>query len=152
MQQPDYLFGQNAVEISYNFDLNQDIDVCIDSKPLNLSTIIDGEWSGSGVVNNIFYPAVIAPGITITLSCGEKKISLTVHPSPVVSIEWTPKEIGLGKSFQLTGYPEGGEWYSNGEIFDGNFKPESKGTYEIIYMFKSKYGCECRALAYITVK
>jgi hypothetical protein len=146
------LFGQNAVEITVNFDLNQEIDVCVDSEPLNLSTIIDGEWSGSGVVNNIFYPATVQVGTTNILNCGERKISLTVHPILVVSIGWTPKEIDLGKSFQITGYPEGGKWYSNGELFDGNFKPESKGIYEIIYIFKSKHGCESTKLFHINVK
>jgi hypothetical protein len=131
---------------------NETIDVCSDSEPIDLSTIIDGEWSGSGVVNNILHPPTVKIITKNILKCGEKEIILTVHPKLEAAVGWTPKEIDLGKSFQLTGYPEGGMWYANGELFDGNFKPESKGIYEIIYIFKSKHGCECRTLVYITAK
>ena len=116
------IYAQNPVETNQNWD--KEIHVCSNDQPLELSFIMEGQWSGPGVVNNTFYPSTV-PVSTIKLNCDEKKLIMNVRPIPFVDLGWMPKEVKLGsQAIQLTGYPNNGKWSDNGNPFDGNFIPK----------------------------
>lgn len=145
------MYSQTAVEISYNWE--KENHICVTSNPINLSTIMTGEWSGPGIENNVFYPSSVPPESTTKLSCNGKEFVITTHPVPYVSLGWTPKEVKVGSNpIQLTGYPKGGKWSINGQSFDGNFYSETVGIYEIIYILTDEYGCTSGAVEHIIVK
>jgi hypothetical protein len=145
------IYTQNALEISYNWD--KENHICVSADPLNLTTIIDGEWSGPGIVENVFYPQTVPPGSTINLICNGKEFTMIVHPLPYVSFGWMPKEIKLGSGpIQLTGYPADGKWVINGVPFYGNFSTKEVGTYEVMYILTDKYGCTSGVVEKIVVK
>lgn len=140
----------NVVDISYSWE--EQNHICVTDDPLNLSTIMQGEWSGPGVDSNVFYPSAVPPS-SIKLMCNGKEFLIAVLPIPYVSIGWTPKEIKVGSHpIQLNGYPTGGTWSVDGKTFDGNFNPEKVGIYEIIYVLTDEYGCSCGAVEHIKVK
>lgn len=145
------LMGQSVVDISYNWD--EENHICVTSQPLNLSTIMEGEWSGPGVVDNIFSPSTIPAGSTTKLMCNNKEFLIIVHPAPTVYFGWMPKEVNVGSQpIQLSGYPADGTWSVNGKTFDGKFVPEKVGVYEIIYMLTDEYGCTSGVVEHIVVK
>jgi len=145
------MLAQNPVEISYNWD--KENHICVTTAPLKLSTIMEGEWSGPSVVDNVFYPSTVPGGSTIKLICNQKEFIIMVHPHPYVSFGWMPKEVKLGSSpIQLTGYPAGGTWSVNGTSFDGKFNPEKVGVYEVMYMLTDQYGCTSGVADKIVVK
>lgn len=145
------MIGQNVVDISYNWD--KENNICVTADPLNLSTIMEGEWSGPGVMDNVFYPTTIPVGSTTKIVCNDKEFLMVVHPSPYVSLGWTPKELKAGSQpIQLTGYPQGGKWYVNGYSFDGNFDPKEAGVYEFLYTLTDDYGCTAATATYIQVR
>lgn len=144
------LFGQDLVEINYNWYKKNYI--CVNDQPLELSIIMKGQWSGPGVIDNIFYPSTV-PVSKIKLNCDEKKLIMNVRPIPFVDLGWMPKEVKLGsQAIQLTGYPNNGKWSDNGNPFDGNFIPKEVGIHEIFYIVSDQYGCTGGALNRITVK
>ena len=145
------MYTQDVVEISYNWD--KENNICATADPLNLATIMEGEWSGPGVSNNIFYPSIIPAGSTTKLMCNEKEFLIVVHPSPMVSFGWMPKEMKVSEqSIQLTAYPKGGKWSLNGQPFDGNFSPTTVGMYEVMYIVTDEYGCTSGVVQTILVK
>ena len=145
------MFAQNTVEISYNWE--EENHICVTSDPLNLSTIMEGEWTGPGVCSNIFYPSTIPAGSTTKLVCNGKEFLIIVHPAPIVSFGWMPKEMKVSEqSIQLTAYPKGGRWSLNGKPFDGNFSPTTVGMYEVMYILTDEYGCTSGVVERIIVK
>lgn len=145
------IFGQNAVEVSYNWE--RENHICVTANPLNLVTIMQGEWSGPGVVENVFYPATVPVGSTIKLICGNREFFVRIQAIPYASLGWVPKEVKVGsQQIELTGYPAGGTWAVNGKTFDGKFNPENVGTYEVIYMLTDEYGCTSGVVEHIVVK
>lgn len=145
------IIGQNIVDVSYNWD--KENDICVTADPLNLSTIMEGEWSGPGVSDNIFYPNTIPAGSTTKLMCNGKTFLIVVHAIPYISMGWTPEEVKVGsQAIQLNGYPTGGTWSVNGKAFDGKFDPKAVGIYEIMYVLTDEYGCTSGVIETITVK
>ena len=145
------MLAQNTVEISYN-GLDNEMHLCV-SDSINLETVMTGEWTGPGVVNNVFYSNNIPAGETVKLICGKKEFLVYIQDIPYVSLGWVPKEVKVGSQpMQLSGYPAGGTWSLNGNPFDGNFSADEVGVYEVMYMLTDQYGCTSGVADKIVVK
>lgn len=130
----------------------KEMHLCV-SDSIDLEMVMAGEWTGAGVVNNVFYAKGIPAGEAVKLICGKKEFLVYIQDIPYVSMGWTPKEIKVGSQpIQLSGYPTGGKWSLDGDIFDGNFYPNEVGVYEVIYMLTDEYGCTSGASQLINVK
>lgn len=145
------MFAQNIVEVSYTTS-DDEMHLCV-TDSINLGTIMQGEWSGPGVENNVFYTKGIPAGEVVKLSCGKKEFLIYIQGIPYISLGWVPKEVKVGSQpIQLSGYPAGGTWSLNGVPFDGNFSAKEVGVYEVVYMLTDKYGCTSGAADKINVK
>jgi len=128
-------------------------DVCIDLTPFPLYGGLPsgGIYSGTGVVNNIFYPALAGVGthpITYTytdyLNCTDFAIKpIIVNPLPVVSFTGLATYYCIGNdSVVLTGTPTGGIFSGPG-ITGNTFNPITAGVgfHNITYTFTDSNSC-----------
>lgn len=121
-----------------------------------------GVYSGTGVINGMFDPAVSGNGtfeITYTYTdengCSNFATTfITVSELPVVTLAPFENVCEHGEAFVLTGgLPEGGV-YSGPGVVDGMFYPTlvGAGTYEITYTYSGENGCSNFAVASIFVQ
>lgn len=128
-------------------------DVCIDENAFELTggSPASGVYSGTGVVDGMFYPSAAGVG-TFSISylysnvygCSDRDHSeIIVNDLPIVTlsdeiacIQWS--------AFELTGgIPEGG-YYSGQGVNNGMFDPQEAGIGEhtITYTYSDDNGCE----------
>lgn len=138
-------------------------NLCLDSSPLTLTggTPVGGNYSGTAVVNNIFYPAVSGIG-TFTIyytysdnnGCSNTDSTLVnVYPLPVVTMPSFPVMCETSYPVNLnTGAPTGGT-YSGPGVNANVFDPSSvgDGIYGITYTYTDVNGCSNTAFRNIVV-
>lgn len=120
----------------------------------------EGTFSGPGVVNGIFYPAIAGTGVhilTYTVTsiegCSNSMTQeVAVLPLPEVSIS-PISNICLNETpVTLNGNPEGG-WFEGPGVTGNTFYPEvaTPGTWTISYYFTNEAGCTSSAFTQVTV-
>jgi PKD repeat protein len=127
--------------------------LCVQSNPVTLSAHDSGgTWSGNGVINDSFNPALAGVGNHIVRydiidvnGCSDfDQITITVMPSPTVNIDSIGTLYINNPPVELTASPPGGTWAGNG-VNNNLFYPDSAGTGEHIITYQTlpdKYGCE----------
>jgi gliding motility-associated-like protein len=136
-----------------NITFNNLPDVCIDETPftLNTATPTGGTYSGVGVSNNQFNPAVAGAGthtITYTFTnnnncTNTRTATITVNPLPVVVFNNLADKCINNPTFNLnTATPTGGTYSGNG-VSNNQFSPSAAGvgTHTIIYTFTDNNSC-----------
>ncbi len=126
--------------------------LCVNSSPVTLRAHDQGgTWSGNGVTNNKFNPAVAGTGdhivrydLTDSNGCSDNdQITITVMPLPQVTIEPVKTLFLNSPPVTLTAVPAGGTWTGNGVIND-IFYPDSAGLGDHIITYRTladRYGC-----------
>lgn len=146
-----------------DFECPEDLVLCEDHEAIEL--VIsghEGQFSGTGVVDNVFDPQMAGPGehqIVFTYSDAfENEYScnflITVNALPEVSFAELVDVCEHGPAFTLEGgFPEGGV-YSGPGVVNGIFDPTivGAGTYELTYTYTDANGCSNSALSSIYVK
>ena len=135
--------------------------VCVDADPVTLvGDPIGGVYSGNGVMNDMFYPAVAGAGtwtITYTYTDGNGCVSfatqdITVNPLPVVTLEPLAPVCVDADPVTLTGSPVGGVYSGNGVMNDMFYPADAGvGTWTITYTYTDGNGCVSFATQDITV-
>jgi hypothetical protein len=138
-------------------------DLCADSDSLILTggTPSGGVYSGYGVTNGVFYPAIAGVGThtisyTYTNSGGcsaSATQNLTVNALPTVTLGTLPSVCGSSAPVILTqGSPYGGTYSGNG-ISGNTFDPAlaGTGTHTIVYSFTDANQCSNSDTNTITV-
>gem|GEM_PF-1469843 len=135
--------------------------VCVDADPVALvGDPIGGVYSGNGVMNDMFYPAVAGVGtwtITYTFTDGNGCVSfatqdITVNPLPVVTLEPLAPVCVDADPVTLTGSPVGGVYSGNGVMNDMFYPADAGvGTWTITYTYTDGNGCVSFATQDITV-
>jgi len=131
-----------------------DFEVCIDDDPWTLfgATPAGGDYTGTGVTNNMFDPVDAGLGdhvITYTYaddngcvnSCA---FSITVNDLPVVTCPEGDEMCVDAPAYSLTGgMPEGGT-YSGTGVASGSFDPAvaGPGAHIVTYTYADDNGCE----------
>ncbi|MDX9940968.1 MAG: hypothetical protein RBS53_01975, partial [Bacteroidales bacterium] len=138
-------------------------DVCLDVEPFELSggLPLGGVYTGAGVSNNIFDPAIAGAGtfeITYTFTdedgCFNSATAfITVHPLPVVTLEPFESICDDEAAFILEGGMPLGGIYSGLGVADGMFNPvvAGVGIHEITYTYTDENGCTNFAVETIEV-
>ncbi len=110
--------------------------LCQEGDPVKLQAHdAGGTWSGNGVINNSFDPALAGAGnhlikynITDANGCsGSDQITITVMPSPVVSINPVNTLYLSDPAVPLTASPLNGTWSGSG-ITGNSFDPSLAGV------------------------
>ncbi len=136
---------------------------CDNATPITLThgTPTDGTYSGIGVTEGIFYPAVVGAGsytISYSLTDGNgctNTVSqdMVVNAKPEVTLADIPSVCISVAPYALTGgNPEGGT-YSGTGVSGGMFNPANAGvgTHTITYTYTNAEGCTDFATKQITV-
>lgn len=135
-----------------------DFHVCVEDEsfPLEGGTPVGGDYSGPGIIDNVFYPHVAGEGahiVNYTTSCDLTcQFTIVVDESEEASC---PPDITLeinDAPVELTqGLPEGGEFSGDG-VIDGTFYPQiaGEGVHIIEYFFES--GCVESCVFNVTVE
>lgn len=141
---------------------NQLPTLCENAAPILLTggTPSGGTYSGPGVSNNMFNPAVAGDGthtITYTISAfgceNSKTNTIKVTPLPVVTLGTFNNVCVSHAPINLTGgLPAGGTYSGNG-VSGSSFNPTlaGAGTDTIFYIFTDSVGCKDTAFSLITV-
>jgi hypothetical protein len=142
--------------------LNPLASVCSPGSPLNLTggNPANGTFSGTGVINNIFYPNLTGTGtfpITYTFTdangcSGSTTQSIDVNASPSITLNF-PNFICLnGSPVTLNATPSGGI-FSGAGVVGNTFNPSVSGigTFSISYTFTDGNGCTSTGSQNITV-
>ncbi|MDD3875874.1 MAG: gliding motility-associated C-terminal domain-containing protein, partial [Bacteroidales bacterium] len=127
--------------------------ICVDAQAiiLNTGSPIGGTYSGTGVINGIFDPAIAGVGThtliyayTDSNSCvNSASQTILVNPLPIVSFTGLDNHYCFNAaSDSLTGIPAGGFFSGNG-IYGDLFMPDSAGvgTHSITYTYTDTNGC-----------
>ncbi len=126
---------------------------CIDAAPIQLSGGFPagGVYSGPGVVNNIFNPALAGTGnktifysYTDANGCSNSDTAgLLVNPLPVVSLNLNLQLCEHDSTLLLTGGTPAGGVYTGNNIIGGNFYPQpaGPGVHQVIYFYTDANGC-----------
>jgi|WetSurMetagenome_2_1015567.scaffolds.fasta_scaffold00461_9 PKD repeat protein len=126
--------------------------LCVQSNPVTLTAHDPGgTWSGTGVINDTFSPALAGVGdhivrYEITNATGgsdSDQITITVMPPPVVNISPVGTLLINSSPIGLTATPQGGTWSGDG-VNINMFDPGSAGTGEHVITYQTlvnKYGC-----------
>ncbi len=135
--------------------------VCIDGEAITLNgQPAGGNYSGNGVVDGVFYPAVAGVG-TWTITYGytdlngcysETTQDVVVNPLPEVTLDVLAPVCLNVAEVALNGWPEGGVYSGTGVV--GNiFYPSlaGVGTWTITYTYTDGNGCTSYATQDITV-
>jgi hypothetical protein len=137
--------------------------LCTTSSPITLSggSPAGGTYSGTGVSNGQFDPAVSGAGVfTITysftdgLGCSNTaSTSVTVYTQPVVTFSPLPSTCINSPAFALTGGSPSGGTYSGNGVSNGMFNPATAGlgTHTITYTLAGSGGCTGSTTQTITV-
>lgn len=135
--------------------------MCIENDPIYLTSVNPGgDWSGDGVVGDMFYPLLADTGTHIIRysmtnynKCTDwDETTIVVQPSPVVTIDPVPTQYVNDPPVLLTSSVNGGTWGDAG--LDGIFVPEEVGlgTHMVTYeTLPDKYGCIGYDTIYIDV-
>ncbi len=126
--------------------------LCIQNNPVTL-TAHDrgGRWSGDGVINSTFDPALAGAGdhivrysINDSNGCSDDdEITITVMPAPVADINPVETLNINDPPVSLTATPAGGSWTGKG-VIDDKFVPDSAGTGVHIITYQTvpdRFGC-----------
>jgi PKD repeat protein len=109
--------------------------LCLQGNPVTLHAHdAGGRWSGKGVINDTFNPALAGAGnhivsyaITDPNGCTDAdQITVTVMPSPVVSITQVNTLLVTAPPVPLNASPKGGTWVGSG-MNNNIFDPSSAG-------------------------
>ncbi len=137
--------------------------ICGDAPAFELSGGMPagGIYSGTGVANGQFDPAVAGAGtveITYTFvdenGCSNAATaSIEVYELPQVSLAAFEAICGDAPAFELSGGMPAGGVYSGPGVTDGMFDPQAAGagTFEITYTFVDENGCSNFATSSISV-
>ena len=137
--------------------------VCVDAMPVVLSsgTPTGGTYSGNGVSNGEFIPALAGVGVhTITYSyadgngCARSATgTVTVTPIPSVNLGNFASVCVSSSSMMLSGGNPAGGTYSGPGVSAGMFNPTAAGvgTHTITYTYTDAQGCSNSASKSITV-
>ncbi|MCX8479536.1 MAG: PKD domain-containing protein, partial [Chitinophagales bacterium] len=137
---------------------------CLNDPGINLTaTPPGGIFSGFGVNNGVFYPALAGVGgpdtikyvVSNAAGCkGDTFTSISVLPIPTVTFGATPATMCLNDSaFILTANPPGGTFSGQG-VLNNAFYPSIAGvgsSIPITYTYTAPNGCSNTAMAYISV-
>lgn len=136
--------------------------LCRNSIPFTLQADpSSGTWTGPGVVNNVFHPEEVDPGVqSISYSyqspngcTATESIEIEVLEVPEIFFASVPGVCENGEAIALTtGLPEGGNYY--GPFVQGtNFDPTEAGVgyHEVHYGITSPEGCTNSASTEIEV-
>lgn len=128
-------------------------EVCIDAAGfmLTAATPAGGTYSGRGVSNGFFNPAIAGPGpdtisyaLSISAICtASANMIITVNPLPLMQFEPLPAVCEDSPPFFLSGgSPDGGTYSGNG-VVNGLFSAASTGvgSFPISYAFVDEKGC-----------
>jgi len=143
----------------------QGFTVCCSSNPipLNNATPVGGNYSGQGVVDNVFYPSCTSIGsfpITYTYTSPSTgcqntcQFVITVAPLPVVSCPSSIQVCINTPAFSLTGAtPPNGTFIGPG-VVNNTFTPIQAGVgiHQIFYSFTDGNGCTNSCAFSIEVK
>jgi PKD repeat protein len=136
--------------------------LCVKSNPVTLTAHDPGgTWSGDGVVDDKFYPELAGPGnhiITYEITdingySDSDQITITVMPSPVVTINSVPVLFINDPPVILIATPPGGAFTGNG-ITLNSFNPVSAGIGIHIITYQTAidtYGCSASDTIHIKV-
>ncbi|MFO8055071.1 MAG: CUB domain-containing protein [Bacteroidales bacterium] len=146
-----------------NVSLSLPSDVCIEQGAVSLNggTPPGGTYSGTAVINGVFYPSIADTGshtieytYTDTNSCtSSAQQQITVHPEPTVTLNSLPDQCVNGTPLTLTqGTPAGGNYSGNG-VTNGVFDPSSAGagTTTLYYQYTDQHGCSQSDSTTVTV-
>jgi gliding motility-associated-like protein len=138
-------------------------DLCIDAIPLvlNSATPINGDYSGNGVYNNIFYPDSAGAGnqtityiFTDSNNCtNSATANILINPLPVVNFPSLNPICVNEASFNLnTATPSGGNYSGNG-VSINSFNPSiaTVGNHLITYTYTDTNSCVNSDTSYILV-
>ncbi|MCX6271995.1 MAG: T9SS type A sorting domain-containing protein, partial [Bacteroidetes bacterium] len=137
------------------------VDVCIDAQPVVLNGLPTmGIYSGVGVVDNMFYPAIAGIGtftITYTYTDGMGCTNvatqdITVNELPVVTLNPLAPICVNAEPVVLNGLPVGGIYTGDG-VNGNTFNPAIAGVgiHTITYTYADANGCSNFATQTITV-
>jgi PKD repeat protein len=127
--------------------------LCIQSNPVTLRAHDPGgRWSGDGVTNDSFNPALAGIGdhivsyhITDANGCSDfDQITITVMPAPTANINPISTLYLNHPPIVLNADPPGGTWTGNG-VTNDKFDPGVAGIGEHIITYQTipdRYGCE----------
>ena len=149
-------------------DAGSDRHACLNDEPLDLEGVIplDGEWKGTGVRNNRFFPGENGDGVfrleywytDASTGCPNlDTIRMTVFPLPDATFKasyqqcsvtdslYVPVELGIGNHFKWD--------FGNGDVFETVDAPAvyqyaAVGEYDIILTVTSKDGCTVTGAPY----
>ncbi len=149
-------------------DAGSDRHACLNDEPLDLEGVLplDGEWKGTGVRNNRFFPGENGDGVfrleywytDASTGCPNlDTIRMTVFPLPdptfkasyqqcsVTDSLYVPVELGIGNHFKWD--------FGNGDVFETVDAPAvyqyaAVGEYDIILTVTSKDGCTVTGAPY----
>lgn len=136
--------------------------LCVQSDPVTLGAKDPGgTWSGDGVINDKFYPALAGAGnhiikYEITGRDGviyTSQITITVMPPPVVSIYPVPVLLISDPPVELTASPAGGTFSGYG-ITGNTFYPmeAGSGSHLVSYLtLTDRFGCNAIDTTHIKV-
>lgn len=137
--------------------------ICASASPftLNSASPSGGIYSGTGVSNDMFDPAISGAGtFTIDYSytdlnqCSSTaSTSITVNPDPVVTLSNISSACINSSPITLTGGSPTGGTYSGTGVSNGIFDPAGlpQGSYPITYDYTDSLGCSGTATANISV-
>ena len=126
---------------------------------LTQGTPAGGTWSGTGVSNGNFDPAVAGTGnFTLTYTAGSgsctasSSVQFSVNANPVVNIPAIQPVCSNGSPVTLTATPSGGTWSGPGVSSSGIFTPASAltGTRTLTYQLTVN-GCAGSGTSTVTV-
>lgn len=149
-------------------DAGSDRHACLNDEPLDLEGVLplDGEWKGTGVRNNRFFPGENGDGVfrleywytDASTGCPNlDTIRMTVFPLPDATFKasyqqcsvtdslYVPVELGIGNRFNWD--------FGNGDVFETVDAPAvyqyaAVGEYDIILTVTSKDGCTVTGAPY----
>lgn len=149
-------------------DAGSDRYACLNDEPLDLEGVLplDGEWKGTGVRNNRFFPGENGDGVfrleywytDASTGCPNlDTIRMTVFPLPDATFKasyqqcsvtdslYVPVELGIGNRFNWD--------FGNGDVFETVDAPAvyqyaAVGEYDIILTVTSKDGCTVTGAPY----
>ena len=155
---PDY---SNPNDI-YNFnptqlEFNQSISICQNDEAVVLDGgfPVGGEYSGEGVVGNLFYPNLSSSGnFEITYSLNELSISIIaiVHPISSLEIFNDGPYCTNQNEIELSSNLAGGTFYGDG-IINNTLNPQllNAGTFLMSYEVLDSNQCQLSTEKYFTV-
>lgn len=153
---------EQVVAVSWNFPIE---DFCLNSEPYVLGggQPTGGDYSGVGVSNGVFDPAVAGVGVheltyiyDSNASCFEGTATTTVEVLEAlnVTLDLSDDSPCLGVSYTFDGgMPAGGTYYFNSTQLDAiNTSEWGTGEYEVVYIYNASQNCGGSATQTLTIE